>query len=238
MNYEPTLMAITKQIKHLPTIFLLILFCGHAQAETKRYDVEILIFEDAHAGYINSEVWREQTTSIDTLSSRKGYYSSIRPHVLTGSYKRIKSSSNYNVLFYGGWRQTGLSKRKAFTISLDQLKNRHNAKSNNIISGDLKLVLARYLHLYGDLNYQRNGFTESRIDYSQNNSHFPISFHSRMRSKELHMVDHPLVGILIQITPVKEKVKEVSAAQPGQETNKTATTVKMTKEISTKKIDQ
>lgn len=231
-------MAITKQMKTLSSIFLLILSYGYAQAETKRYDVEILIFEDAHARYINSETWREQVTSIDAFSSRKGYYSSIRPHVLTGSYKRIKSSSNYNVLFYGGWRQTGLSKRRAFTINLDQLKNRHNAKSNNTISGDLKLVLARYLHLYGDLNYQRNGFTESRIDYSQNNSHFPISFHSRMRSKELHMVDHPLVGILIQITPVKEEAKKVSVVQPVQETNKTAMTVKTTKEVNTKKVDQ
>ncbi len=200
-------MTIIKKMKYLSSFFLLMLSCSYAQAETKRYDVEILIFEDARARYINSEEWGRKLSGFKTSSSRTPHYSPLKPYVLTNSYKKIKSSSNYNVLFYGGWRQTGLSKKRAFTISLDQLKNRHNTTSNNTISGDLKLVLARYLHLYGDLNYRRNNSTESHIDYSQNNSRFPVSFHSRMRSKELHMVDHPLVGILVQITPVKAQVK-------------------------------
>jgi hypothetical protein len=147
----------------------------------------------------------------------------IRDHYPTANIS-VPSFRNYNVLFYGGWRQTGLSKRSAFTISLDQLKNRHNTKSGNTISGDLKLVLARYLHLYGDLDYQRSDFMGSRTDYYQDSNRFPITFHSRMRSKELHFVDHPLVGILIQINPVKKK--EATSAQPTKES---------AKEISTKK---
>ena len=186
-------MAITKQMKYLAALLFLIFSFNSVQAETKRYDVEILIFEDAHASYINSEEWRQQTTHVDTSSNGTAHFSSIKPYILTGSYKRIKASSNYNVLFYGGWRQTGLSRKRAFTLDLDQLKNRHNAQSNNTISGELKLVLARYLHLYGNLNYHRNDFTESRVDYtrdysrdySPNANNFPISFHSRMRSKEL-----------------------------------------------------
>ncbi len=200
-------------MKHLAVLLFLTLSFNSVQAETKRYDVEILIFEDAHASYINSEEWRQQISHVDTSSNNTAHFSPIKPYILTGSYKRIKASSNYNVLFYGGWRQTGLSKKRAFTLDLDQLKNRHNTKSNNTISGELKLVLARYLHLYGNLNYQRNDFTESRVEYSRdysqgyspNANNFPISFHSRMRSKELHLVDHPLVQVLIQITPVKKK---------------------------------
>lgn len=220
---------ITKQMKTLSALLLLILSLGYAQAETKRYDVEILIFEDAHANYINSEEWRQQRGDFKSSSNKAANYSPIKPYILTSSYKRIKASSNYNVLFYGGWRQTGLSKRSAFTISLDQLKNRHNTKSDNTISGDLKLVLARYLHLYGDLDYQRSDFMGSRAEYYQGSNGFPISFHSRMRSKELHFVDHPLVGILIQINPVKKK-EATSATQPTKESTK-----KSVKEISTKK---
>ncbi len=219
---------IPKQMKNLSALFLLILSLGYAQAETKRYDVEILIFEDAHANYINSEEWRQQVGDFKSSNGGAANYSSIKPYILTSSYKRIKASSNYNVLFYGGWRQTGLSKRSAFTISLDQLKNRHNTKSDNTISGDLKLVLARYLHLYGDLDYQRSDFIGSRAEYYQDSNRFPITFHSRMRSKELHFVDHPLVGILIQINPVKKKA--TTSAQPTKEPAR-----KPVKDISTKK---
>jgi len=201
-------------MKTFSALFLFILSFSYAQAETKRYDVEILIFEDAHANYVNSEQWRQQIGDFKSSSKRTANYSPIRPYILTSSYKRIKASSNYNVLFYGSWRQTGLSKRRAFTISLDQLKNRHNTKSNNTISGDLKLVLARYLHLYGDLDYQRSDFMGSRAEYYQDSNSFPITFHSRMRSKELHFVDHPLVGILIQINPVKKKTEDARSTQP------------------------
>jgi hypothetical protein len=49
-----------------------------------------------------------------------------------------------------------------------------------------------------------------------------------MRSKELHFVDHPLVGILIQINPVKKKV--TTSAQPTKEPAR-----KPVKDISAKK---
>lgn len=202
-------MIILKQMKSLLTFFLILLTLSSTQAVAKQYDVEVIIFEDAHAHYINSEDWRQQVSSFNESSNRASNYSSIRPYILTGSYKKLKASNNYNVLFYGGWRQTGLSKKRAFTLSLDQLKNRHSATSNNAITGDLKLVLARYLHVYGNLNYHRSDFSNPGI--TQNN--FPINFHSRMRSKELHFIDHPLVGILIQVNPVKEKVAKTTPAQ-------------------------
>ncbi len=39
------------------------------------------------------------------------------------------------------------------------------------------------------------------------NGLYPLNSHARMRSKELHYIDHPLVGMLIQINPV-EKTKD------------------------------
>ncbi|MCK4704001.1 MAG: hypothetical protein KAT90_00855, partial [Gammaproteobacteria bacterium] len=39
------------------------------------------------------------------------------------------------------------------------------------------------------------------------NPSYPLQAHRRMRSKELHYIDHPLIGILIQINPVKKPKK-------------------------------
>jgi len=229
------------------TIFLLFLTLGYAHADDvtaakdlKEYDVEIIIFEDAHARYLKSETWGQDATVKNEITENPGKLSkdrinagsfkSIKPAILKKQYKRINASSEYNVLFYGAWRQTGLDKSKAFEIDINKLKSSHTDKSENTLSGTFKLVLARYLHIYNQLNYQRkvsataDSGADSEItatdstaseeqtellnnDLVPHNGLHPLNSHRRMRSKELHYIDHPLVGMLIQINPV-EKTKE------------------------------
>ncbi len=248
-------------MKRLSTIFLLLISYSIAHAdknegiikEPLQYDVEIIIFEDAHARYINNEDWPqeiisdtpapEETTelpdNLDTLSideinaiddKSTPSFKSIKPEILNKEYKRINASKEYNVLFYGSWRQTGLDVKKAFEIDIQQLENTHQATSENTVTGNFKLVLARYLHIYSKLNYQRKTEhtdieqttenTESTIPSTETTvlkyENYPINNHRRMRSKVLHYIDHPLVGMLIQINPVKvsaEETAEKSAAQ-------------------------
>jgi len=219
------------------------------QAPLKQYDVEIIIFEDAHARYINSETWRKHDAPLSTEdkitqgqskeNTKKNKpavkIENINPSILTQEYKRINRSSEYEVLQYSAWRQQGLESSKAFDVDLAALKNLHKAVSENRITGTIKVVLARYLHLFGDLEYHRpvtgeagdinntlQGQTAEDItstsqtisvdksvtpDALATETNYPIEFRRRMRSKELHYIDHPLVGILVQINPV-ELVKE------------------------------
>lgn len=243
-------------MKILTTIVLLFLTVNFPAAEEKdtadqmqKYDIEIIIFEDAHARYINSETWQQDTPDdtgslIDNATSNKaadnldklslseinvGSYKSLKPKILRSEYKRINGSSEYNVLFYSAWRQTGLDKSNAFDIDIDELVNRHNNKSQNAIHGHLKVVLARYLHFYGDLDYQRpinksvvnTDTIDASVDASAQTTEtdliskqsYPMQIHRRMRSKELHYIDHPLVGILVQINPTKKAEKEETKKQ-------------------------
>jgi hypothetical protein len=227
-------------MKKLPILLLLIITTGIAHAQEGiipkliEYDVEIIIFEDAHARYINSEYWHENPdltiavteTEAGTGISEKnnnekmktGNFKTIKPAILGQEYKRINNSSEYNVLFYGSWRQTGLDENKAFDIDIEELKNIHKTTSKNTITGHFKLELARYLHIYADLEYLRNqkkAITEKpaadtlSVDSSESEeAPYPIKIHRRMRSKELHYIDHPLVGMLIQINPVKTSAEE------------------------------
>ena len=238
-------------MKIIPVILLLILSINIAQAEEGiapkliEYDVEVIILEDAHARYINSEYWHEnpdldipvtETDAGTEISEKnnnekmkKGNFRTIKPVILGQEYKRINNSSEYNVLFYGAWRQAGLDENNAFEIKIEDLDNTHKTKSENSITGQLKLVLSRYLHIYGELDYQRpvdpsSIDNKSNDDTSGNNAvtatteenqgvivktenNYPINIHRRMRSKELHYIDHPLVGMLIQINPVKPPVE-------------------------------
>ena len=134
------------------------------------YDVDVIIFEDANARYINSEDWAQNAivTEHETGKPAKNQnklsvsdinattYKDIKPKILNTEYRRIKNSKEYNVLFYGSWRQTGLEEKKAFEINIEDLKNRHKTSSKNAIKGNFKLVLARYLHIYSEMEYQRD----------------------------------------------------------------------------------
>ena len=220
-------------MKRLTTIFLLFLIVSQTHADDrtaakdlKEYDVEIIIFEDAHARYLRSETWKQKTKtseqqSANTKSNKINAtgFKSIKPAILKKQYNRINASSEYNVLFYGAWRQAGLDKSKAYEININKLKSRHTDKSKNTLTGTFKLVLARYLHIYNQLNYQRKitattGSAENEKqtgalnnDMVPSNGLYPLNSHARMRSKQLHYIDHPLVGMLIQINPV-EKTKD------------------------------
>ena len=220
-------------MKRLITLILLFLIVSQTYAEDitavkalKEYDVEIIIFEDSHARYLTSETWNQKikTTKQQSATTKKNKrnaadFKSIKPAILKKQYNRINASSEYNVLFYGAWRQAGLDKSKAFEININKLKSRHTDRSKNTLTGTFKLVLARYLHIYNQLKYQRKttkttGSNENEKltevhnnDMLPHNGLYPLNSHVRMRSKELHYIDHPLVGMLIQINPVK-KTKE------------------------------
>lgn len=188
-----------------PLILLLITSAAAFSSNAQKYDVEVIIFEDTQSRYINSESWNHSEEPVDGESNfdrlnldknNTAVYQNLKPGILGSEYKRIKNSAEYNVLLYSAWRQTGLEATKAFEIDISKLKNADKSTSQNTITGQLKVVLARYLHFYGQLNYQ------------QNNINYPMAVQRRMRSKELHYIDHPLVGILVQINPVKQVVKQ------------------------------
>ncbi|MCG6938052.1 MAG: peptidoglycan binding protein CsiV [Gammaproteobacteria bacterium] len=232
-------------MKILATLLLIFITVGQPYAETKDsaaedlkdYDIEIIIFEDAHARYIDSEIWPQTvadgTEALENLNqvkpgkADKKSFKNIKPVILSNEYKRINNSSEYNILFYGGWRQPGLEKDNAFDIDISELNNVHKNRSGNSITGHFKVVLARYLHFYSELEYHRKadqqhndiastdrpsaiGTENIATDVNKTDSLtgnydiYPMINHSRMRSNELHYIDHPLVGMLVQINKVEK----------------------------------
>jgi len=81
------------------------------------------------------------------------------------------------------------------------------------LEGSLRVEVGRYLHLYTDLVF--------RIEQVESNSEehalrcmpamddFRIKNHHRMRSRQVYYIDHPMLGILVQATPI-------SAPKPEQ----------------------
>ncbi len=62
------------------------------------------------------------------------------------------------------------------------------------LDGTITVAVSRYLHVYTDLALTK---TLAPADMQS----FIVKSHRRMRSRELHYIDHPKVGMLILITP-------------------------------------
>ena len=205
-------------MKHLITLLAIYgFFLIPAHADVTEYDFELIIFEDISGRYANSEQWQyelpetEETASAGNQPTNKDANAEINIRQIKGiglsKYaQKLKSNKRYNVLVHKAWRQTGLADDDAIAIPID---SRKTSSDGNNIHGSIKIVLERYLHIYTDMIYQQPHKDvapawpnpASRQQYKE----YPINFHRRMRSKELHYLDHPLVGILVMAMPVKNQ---------------------------------
>ena len=140
---------------------------------------------------------------------------------LSKHVSRLNQSARYNVLLHQSWQQAGLSSSDAISIQINttdlkntdkdivpnyQASSMDNQNLQSSIQGTLKLVLGRYLHIHTDLLYKRFNKTEQTLPTLSNTrlfSEFEIKSQRRMRSKELHYIDHPLLGILVLVNPIE-----------------------------------
>lgn len=207
--------------KHMRTLFtsilgLALLSAATTQlavaAETRWYDVEVIIFSHNSQQYRNSEVWPvdyelPQTEASQALlpASSSGSpvaFAQLPPSSLrlTSKANRIKSAADMNLLMHMGWRQPGLSENKAVAVRIEDGSHR--------LSGTLKLTLSRYLHINTDLFYRepRSGSgaqesAEAGVSLEPRYQAYHMKQSRRMRSRELHYLDHPLFGMAIMVTP-------------------------------------
>ncbi len=242
--------------------------------DIRYYDVEIIIFENTHKKYLQSEFWKKnivqtepetfvqigQTLPVDfpeiynpQLSFK---YIENTEYRLNDIVTNLNESTNYRVLLHSAWRQPGLSKADAINVKIEHhippensnenistndsedkqitLKNNtfgsgqfisefssnentdENSKTDKgfVLSGYIKLILSRYLHLKIDLVYheQANEISEQIFSNEFGEDEllpdvFQILQTRRLRSKELHYIDHPVISIIALITPYKLKNK-------------------------------
>jgi hypothetical protein len=86
------------------------------------------------------------------------------------------------------------------------------------LDGTIELVVSRYLHVHADLYYTTDiawdralvaGYNSAQTQPiargpdGQSMLSFPLRQQRRMRSGELHYLDHPVLGLLVLVTPVE-----------------------------------
>ncbi len=198
-----------------------------AHAETKWYTVEVTIFERTSDDGLSAEYWPERVdeprsnfalsprggSNVGVLTAGASEPSAIaavpREQLAYGAIvNRLKRSGRYRPLVHLGWRQPGLAKTEALPVRIAGSSSA--APDASRVRGTLRLYRSRYLHLEADLVY-----TRPSAELLAASSRFALRESRRMRSGELHYLDHPLFGILVRATPYQAPGGEyVPTTQP------------------------
>lgn len=75
--------------------------------------------------------------------------------------------------------------------------------------GTLTLFRGRYLHIDADLRYRLRRYQASWTERERAVAPpvYVLDQRRRMRSDELHYLDHPAIGVLVKVTPVEESAE-------------------------------
>lgn len=148
---------------------------------------------------------------------------------LTDAAQRIKSASDVELVMHLGWLQPGLPEDKAVAVHISDgvLAARSGGEELPRLDGTLRLILSRYLHLESDLIWREPlppgmsllpagaeqggvigdgaepmGMMADAQPMPATITHqiFRLKQSRRMRSDETHYLDHPLFGIIAQVT--------------------------------------
>lgn len=128
---------------------------------------------------------------------------------------RINKQNNMKVIWHRAWIEPIQEQSKAILHPIDvHLLDRLNMH----LSGRIQLYRSRYLHIDTDLVMQHSEVqpfliedSEALVDDQPETASNPnirageIKLTRRMRSNELHYLDHPMLGVLVKVVPVENK---------------------------------
>lgn len=216
------------QCRRLTRALLLTIFttlCSTA-ALAIDYDVEIIVFEHARS----TSVGRSDTLLVPVIPGARDIplqveaNSPIQPLPelrLQAEAAKIKASDAHRLIYHGGWRQTDFDEESApymkialgqqipvFTEPGDEDSNylrgypslplnttaRLDRGNTATIFGGIKVWVGRFLHFDTLLSYTPRGGNQS----------YPMHSDRRLRSRQLHYIDNPRMGIITKIFPVDE----------------------------------
>jgi len=199
--------------------FILILLFFSQAAISKDYIVEMIFFANTKTGADSVHISNQAVVpdlggsiSLNQGAQSNGFVPlTSDTFSLSGKADALNKSGKYRVLKHMAWLQPGLAREDAIAVRVHAGKNykdefNERAFTNqpvNELDGTVKVVLGRFLHVYTDLAYRKtfNVSSSDALGRSRVLADFPIKTHRKMRSSTLHYIDHPYLGILIEIRP-------------------------------------
>ncbi|MFY9178304.1 MAG: CsiV family protein [Venatoribacter sp.] len=208
-----------------------LLFASLPSQAASLYRVEVILFAYDDQASIDHETWplslenaakepdsdglqwwlHPRTTSYNQAFAQLGFkqmpqsnlgqpVKPVNELLLENEAKRIDQLPNTHVVWHQAWIEPIQAQESAIPhpIQID-----YNGTITIHIEGSLSLYRSRYLHFNTDLNVQHSQKLEDSAEET-NIRAAHIQQSRRMRSGELHYVDHPMLGAVIKVIPVED----------------------------------
>lgn len=230
-------------MKLVSTLFLMCL-SALAFAADVGYEVEVIIFEDRSGLYENSEQWPvpdvvQDTNTVTTLlpktvdtkntGNKNSEGSTVEDlfqlisqdnYRLTEYVEKLSAIPDYKILVHKAWNQPGLDQEHAVPFAIDSRKEKVQLQqaeteepADNIesyIEGTVTLIMSRYLHFNTQLVLHKV------VNYEERE--YKAVSDRRMRSREVHYIDNPHLGVIVLATPFKIQTESDTVAPQGYKT--------------------
>jgi len=191
----------------ITTMILLFSFGYSAWAEPPKdapwYDIELIIFAQNSANSGSSEVWPTNPGQPNILEAEEFALVPTEEWQLKREFSSLKrSGGRQQPLLHTAWRQPVVSEKIAKPIAVNV-----SSKDGAQLTGTVKISVQRYLHvnldlLLGDPNTLPMDTLQANNDptYTAQPTQYRFIAHRKMRSDELHYIDHPKLGVIIKAT--------------------------------------
>ena len=197
-------------------------FALPARAADRWFTVEIIVFDDLRNENLHAEHWPAdpgepslrnavELTHLpeDAPDDTVHAYRLMNPaHLALGKVRnRLRRSAHYRPLVHVGWHLPGLPRNAARPVHVGRSLGDSGVRAAEragagrpSVHGTVTVSLARYLQVDVDLLYSRPASGEAAAP-APVPTRFRLVSERRMRSGELHYIDHPLFGVLVLLTP-------------------------------------
>ncbi|MFN2339611.1 MAG: CsiV family protein [Gammaproteobacteria bacterium] len=208
-----------KPMLHYLLLLLTLLAGGTALGEEagRQFDIEVVIFAHINA-YDGGEAWpRDEGHGFSPSAAEARSLDEVMAvlpepleqdadwQALPGSARKLtavaealRRSGNYRPLAHLHWRQALMEPAVAQSIDIAALSGAAGDRATPRVEGSLRLSVARYLHLETDLRLVAD---DRYLLQDSQAAVYSLRQSRRMRSGELHYIDHPRLGVLALITP-------------------------------------
>jgi len=189
---------------------------AHAQESTPNYTLEVVVFETYALKSWTEEYWPEELDSLeydgklfltDVMSgskSRGGVNIRTQPIELKNFSAKLSPQKGYKILFHKAFSQDTGSDREMPTFIIE------SANGSTNLAGTIKLYKSRFAHVDFDLRFDRRIPRKIKEEFMAqqkfpvgdllpDNWQFELKESRKIRPNQLHYIDHPLFGILVQL---------------------------------------
>jgi len=215
---------------------------GAPPATAPWYQFEIILFERIAPGAGATEAWPDDPgtpSRLDALPLRirppktGGDPAKPIPYAtlprsawrLTGLEQRLKRSRNYHPLLHLAWRQPVVDPKRAQRLYLELPQGQGSRVGVGLttqpkLEGTLSVGVKRYLHLRLDLLLRRLVMGDATGPGAGLGPHYQpyrLQARRRLRSGELHYIDHPILGVLFLASKYQPPKPALEPAPPVSE---------------------